>query len=216
MRLLFALLVVANLAIAAYGLMASRERSPDANRLQQQIAADQIRIVPARPPAPRRSACVEWGGFADAEVAVARRELAGLNLGVRLVETRGPAAANWWVYIPPLPARADVDRKIAELQALGVNDYFVVDGDGPLRNAISLGIFRSEQAANDFLERLRARGVRSARVGTREHRVTQTAFLVREPDARTSARLAELALRFRGTELKALDCPTSGSSPASP
>jgi hypothetical protein len=97
---------------------------------------------------------------------------------------------------------------MGELQALGVSDYFAVEGEGPMRNAISLGIFRSEQAANDFLESLREKGVRSARVGVREHRVTQTAFVVREPDARTSARLAELAIRFRGTELKAFDCPS--------
>jgi hypothetical protein len=207
MRLLFALLVVANLALAVYGLLAPRANSPDAALLERQTGAEQIRIVPPRPAPARRAACVEWGGFADAEVSLARRELAELDLGAKLTETRAPAAANWWVYIPPLPERPDVERKLGELQALGVSDYFVVEGEGPMRNAISLGIFRSEQAAFDFLEELRGMGVRSARVGAREQRLTQVAFLVREPDARTSARLAELAIRFRGTELKALDCP---------
>ena len=76
-----------------------------------------------------------------------------------------------------------------------------------MRNAISLGIFRSEEAANEFLRRLRERGVLAARVGSREHRVTQTAFLLREADPRVSAQLAALGERFPGGELKTLDCP---------
>jgi hypothetical protein len=76
-----------------------------------------------------------------------------------------------------------------------------------MRNAISLGIFKSEEAASKYLETLRDKGVRSARVGPREHRVTQTAFLVRNPDPAISARMAELTTRFPGSELKAKDCP---------
>jgi hypothetical protein len=79
--------------------------------------------------------------------------------------------------------------------------------EGPTRNAISLGIFKSEEAASAFLQSAQAKGVRGARVGARETRVTQTAVLVRDPDALVSARLAELALRFPGSELRAIDCP---------
>ena len=69
---------------------------------------------------------------------------------------------------------------------LGVADYYAIEAAGPMHNAISLGMFSTEEAANSFLIGLRARGVKSARVGEREHR---RAFLVREPDAQTAARL---------------------------
>ena len=207
MRLLFTLLVIANLTLAVYGLLAVREPSPEAALLQRQVNAEQIRIVPPRPPAPRRMACMEWGAFGDTDLTLARREMASLGLSGSVSEARVPVVAGWWVFIPPLRDRLEVERKLSELEGLGVTEYYVIDGDGTLRNAISLGIFRSEDTAGEFLEELRAKGVRSAQVGAREHRVTQTVFLVREPDPRAAARLAELAIRFRGTELKAIDCP---------
>jgi hypothetical protein len=205
MRLLFILLVLANLALAAAAWLLSSKPNPDAALLDQQINAEKVRIIPA--PAPARSACLEWGTFSDAELGGARRELERLGLAVRASETRVPVVAEWWVFIPPLASRAEVDRRLAELTGQGITEYYAVEGEGPMRNAISLGIFRSEAAANTFLLGLSERGARGARVGRREHRVTQTAFLLREPDARASAQLVALADRFPGSELKATDCP---------
>ena len=207
MRLIFTLLVLANLALAAAAWLISSKPNPDAGLLTRQINADKVRIIAPPASAPARSACLEWGTFSDAELAGARRELERLGLTSRVSEARVPVVAEWWVFIPPLASRDEVDRRLAELTGQGIAEYYAVEGEGPMRNAISLGIFRSEAAANAYLRALRERGVRSARVGRREHRVTQTAFLLREPDARVSAQLAGLAERFPGSELKALDCP---------
>jgi len=216
MRLLFALLLLANLALAAYALLTPPKVSPDAGLLKSQVNAEKIRIVPPRPAVPvaRRSACIEWGAFSANELPPARAAIDGLGLGDRVSTIDVQAVAGWWVFIPPLAGRAEVDRKIAELQEIGVTEYYAVEGETDMRNAISLGIFRSEEAANKFLAGLRAKGVRSARVGERQHRVTQTAFLVRNPDAQISARMAELTARFPGSELKAMDCPAPGEGPA--
>jgi hypothetical protein len=208
MRALFMLLVMANVALAAYALFAPREAPLEPARLPGQLNAEQIRVIPPRPPAPARAAaCIQWGSFAEAELDGVRRALESAALSERATETAVPVVAAWWVFIPPFPDRAAADRTVRELQALGVREYYVVDAEGPTRNAISLGIFKSEDAANAFLERVQARGVRAARVGARETRVTQTAVVLRDPDAQVSARLAELALRFPGSELRAIDCP---------
>ncbi len=74
-----------------------------------------------------------------------------------------------------------------------------------MRNAISLGSFKTEEAATAHLADLRERGVRSARVGPREQR-PQTLVVVADPDAQASARLAELAVRFPASELKSGEC----------
>jgi hypothetical protein len=108
---------------------------------------------------------------------------------------------------PAAEEQAEVERRVAELSEQGVNEYFAVENGGEMNNAVSLGIFKSEEAANNYLQTLRNKGVRSAQVGRRDHKVTQTAFLVRNPDPATSARMAELAARFPGSELKAKDCP---------
>jgi hypothetical protein len=215
MKVLFALLVLANLALAAYALLAPKPQSPDAGRLESQLNADKIRIVPPRPAvAPsRKSACIQWGSFSSAELPAAQDAIGALGLGARVSALEVPSVAGWWVYIPPLRNRAEVDRKIRELDALGITEYYAVENEGEMRNAISLGIFKSEEAARAFLDALRAKGVAAAQLGRREHRITQTAFLVRDPDAATSARMAEVANRFPGSELKALDCPAAQAGP---
>lgn len=207
MRLLLSMLVIANLALAAYGLL--RTTAAPAPRLPEQIEAHQIRIVPPPPPAAARpAACLQWGSFAASELDGIRRELALSLPAGRWSEARVPVMANWWVFIPATRDDRELARRVRELRGLGIEDYFVIEAGGEFRHAISLGIFKSEEAATSFLEGLRLRGVRNARVGSREHRITQTVMVVREPDVGVSARLAELALRFPGTELKSGACPS--------
>jgi hypothetical protein len=208
MKALFTLLLLVNLALAAYTLLAPRQAALDAAALPGQINADQIQVIPPRPAAPvQPAACIQWGSFAEAELEGVRRALVGAALGERAIETSVPVVAGWWVYIPPRPDRQAIDAAVRSLQAAGVDEYYVVDAEGPTRNAISLGIFKSEESALAFLLAVQAKGVRTARVGPREHRVTQTAMVLRDPDAQVSARLAQLALGFPGSELRAIDCP---------
>jgi hypothetical protein len=210
MRALFVLLLLANVALAGYAWYLSLQAKPDAALLGQQMNADKIRIIAPRPmvPPPRpKPACLEWGTFGAGELKSAQSALEMLKLGEQLTSHDVQVVAGFWVYIPPLKNKGEVDRKIAELEQLGVKDYYAVEGQGPMKNAISLGIFRTEEAATGYLERLQQKGVRSARAGNREHRVTQTAFVVRAPDVALTAKLAELRLQFPGSELRAVDCP---------
>lgn len=210
MRALFLLLLLANLALLTYGWHVSHQANPDATLLTQQLNADKVRIIAPRPmvppPRPKRG-CLEWGPFGASEQKSAQSSLEALKLGEQLTSHDVQVVAGFWVYIAPLKNKAEVDRKIAELERLGVKDYYAVEGQGPMRNAISLGLFRTEEAATGYLEGLQQKGVRSARVGNREHRVTQTVFVVREPDIALTSKLAELRLQFPGSEVRAVDCP---------
>jgi cell division septation protein DedD len=157
---------------------------------------------PAPEPAPL--ACVEWGSFSAQDAARAEKRLEPLALGARLAQFRGDESATWWVFIPPQPNRAAAQKKAAELKKLGVEDYFVVQDEGKLRWSLSLGVFRTEEAARARLEALRARGVRSAQVGRRETRVPKVWFQVKGVDAALNARLQEIAREFEGATLH--DC----------
>ena len=208
MRLLFYILLAANIVLLGVEWLRSPQTSPDADLLNQQIKPEKVRIIAARPlVAPTiKTACLEWGPFGTGEVKPAQSALEGLQPDIAISQREVQTVAGFWVYIPPLDSRSEVDRKIAELRKLGVEEYYAVESQGPMRNAISLGIFKTEEAANAYLERLRDKGVRSARAGSREHRVTQTVLVVHEPDVALTAKLAELRLQFPGTELKALQC----------
>jgi hypothetical protein len=208
MRIVLYILLAANLAVLGYVWVGPGHGNPDAELLNQQINPEKVRVIGAKPlVVPTvKTACLEWGPFGPSEVPAAQSALEALQPGTAVSQRDAQSVVGFWVYIPPLDTRSDVDRKIGELRKLGVEEYYAVESQGSMRNAISLGIFRTEEAANAYLERLREKGVRSARAGSREHRVTQTVLVVHEPDVALTAKLAELRVQFPGTELKALQC----------
>ncbi len=221
MRALFLLLLLANLGFFAWARYFGGDgEQRDPRPLQQQIAADQVRILsarelgapePAKPEAPKPAAeaepraCVEWGSFTVTDTARAEKALEPLALGARLAQHRIEETAGWWVYIAPQGNRQSAAKKALELKNIGIEDYFVVLEEGRWRSAISLGVFKSEEAANSRLAMLRAKGVRTALLGRRDTQVQKVLFQVRGVDAALAARLVELVQAFPGSEVK--DCP---------
>jgi hypothetical protein len=208
MRIVFYILLVANLGLLGYAWLSARHVNPDAELLNQQIVPEKVRIIAPKPMVvpTAKVACLEWGPFSAADLKAAQSAVDALQPALPVTQRDVQTVVGFWVYIPPLDSRTEVERKIAELRKLGIEEYYAVESQGPMRNAISLGIFKTEEAASAYLERLREKGVRSARAGSREHKVTQTVLLVHEPDIALTAKLADLKQQFPGTELKALQC----------
>ncbi len=160
----------------------------------------------APPPAAAPLKCIEWGSFSTADAARAEKALEPLALGERLARRTAEETTSWWVFIPPQSdapnARLAAQRKAVELKKLGVQDYFIVQEEGPNRGAVSLGLFRTEEAAQARLAALRSRGVHSAQIAPRQ---TPKVWLqVKAADAALESRLQELARGLDGTELR--DC----------
>jgi hypothetical protein len=218
MKWLFFVLLAANLVLAAFTYVRDRLPNPDAQILRQQMNPDQIRIVaprpaPSPPPAPVAAApvagvCIEWGSFGAAELPKAQAAIDALAFGERLRRTEVSVTTSYWVYIPPLRSKADMDRKVGELKERGVTEYSPILETGRWRYAIALGVFRSEDGAKRHLALLRGKGVRSAQIGEREQRITQTAFLIRDPTEEQSAQLGNLKTGFPGSDVRTVDCPT--------
>jgi hypothetical protein len=218
LRTLFLLLVGANVALFAWARLAPPDPGLDPRPLGRQIEPAKLRILseqdlaalqPQQPPQPVRTepqarACVEWGAFTLAAASRAEQALEPLALGSRLASRRRDETARWWVFIPPKAGKAGAQKAADELRSLGLDDFHVMQEEGKLRWAISLGVFSTEAAANARLEAARAKGVRDAQTGPRETLVTKVSFQVQEADAETRARLAEILQQFPGTELR--DC----------
>lgn len=219
MRALFLVLLLANAAFFAwsrYWMLAQPAEAPAPTR---QVQPEKLKIVPpaelaALPPrAPRTAppagtlegACLEWGSFTVADYQGAQKALEPLALDGRVAQRRTEEVAHWWVFIPPQGSRQGALRKASELKSLGVDDYFVIAEDGDWRWSLSLGVYRSEEAAHARLEALHAQGVRSAVVGPRETVVPKIWLQVRGVDPVLEARLAEIARQTEGSELR--PCP---------
>ncbi len=211
MRVVFLLLVLANVAFFAW----TRYYAPSAESapLARQVDPDKLKIVRPRDvrpisqktAGPAVAGCLEWGSFSLADAPRAEKALEPLGLGSRLGQRRTEEAAGWWVFIPPQGSRQAALKKAAELKSLAVDDYFIVQEEGEFHWALSLGVFRSEEAAQARLATLRDQGVRSAQVGPRETIVPKVWLQVKGVDAALGSRLREIARQIEGTELRS--CP---------
>ena len=221
MRLFFLLLLLANLAFFAWARYFSPiDASADPLPLARQIDPGKLKILaPASKPAAGAPAdavpaaatasagCLEWGSFTLADLPKAQKALEPLALGERLAERRTEELAGWWVYIAAQGNRPGALKKAAELKALGVDDYFVVTDEGPYRWAVSLGVFRNEEAAQARLAALREKGVRSAQVGARETTVPKVWLQVKGIDGALEARFRDIARQVEGSDLRACASP---------
>lgn len=169
---------------------AEKEAVPEAAAAADKPAAPAEKPVAAAVPTGPQS-CVVWSELTGLEA----NRLAGLveeKFTDFKVERRATPVegGGWWVFIPPLPSKADAERKAGELKRMGVNDFFIVQEAGPNRFAISLGVFSNEQGANDQLANLKVKGVRSAKVGQRITKDALHAVEARGPAARQAALVA--------------------------
>ncbi|HTM61370.1 MAG TPA: SPOR domain-containing protein [Burkholderiales bacterium] len=226
MRALFLLLVLANAGFFAWSRYVSPpDATADPLPLTRQIEPEKVKVVtpneiPAPAPAPAKTPtanaapaatptatpvalkCMEWGSFTIADAPRAEKALEPLALGPRLAHRRTEETAGWWVFIPPQGNRASAVRKAAELKALGVDEYFIVQEAGPYRWSLSLGVFRNEDAAQARLAALRTQGVRSAQAAPRELVVPKVWLQVKNVDAPLQARLKDTARTIEGSELR--------------
>lgn len=229
MRLAFLLLLLINIALwpFASGMLALGNDGAEPLRLTSQIDPERIRILPvdgdaAAPAEAIAPVAASEQAAADAEAASvsACRVLAGFTReqadrfavrareaypAVQLAESEQPGSPSWWVHIPDLATRQLADRKQAELRALGVREMALMpDADGQ-KFAISLGLFKTEAAANELMSSLNGLGVRSARIAMREGKAGRLRVEMRGSEADVAALLAEPQATVDG--VAATDCP---------
>lgn len=215
-RLLFFLLLIANLAFGAHLYLASQAEKVDfATREKNR---DDVKLVAVTPPlvAAQRAeesrrtaqslagaACVEFFGVAASDMPRARDAFAALQLGDRLVERKVEEITRHWVFVAP--AR---DRRAAEANASAVKSKGVSEVSIRPDNSVSLGVFSTEEAARRYLASIEQKGVKTAQAGPFSREVRETAFLVKEPDTEMVARLTVMQRDFAASALRAVPCPS--------
>lgn len=190
MKALVFLLVLANLLFYAFSSgYFGHSDNPDAARIDQQVAPDKMHLVsrgeappvkaaeaPAAPaPEPEakpepviEKTCLRWDNLAPAAAdrlsTLIGEKFTAFRSSKKTIAGEGN---GWWVFIPPLPSKADAEKKAGELRQLGVEDYFIIQENGPSQYGISLGVFSAEKGAQERLTELKGKGVKSARTGPR-------------------------------------------------
>jgi hypothetical protein len=214
-RFLFSLLLLAVLALGGHLWLSSQVEKTDFAARERN--RDEVRIAAVTPPAvaARRAeegrktlqslagaACVEFSGIAATDAFRAREAFAALQLGNRVTERRVEEITRHWVFIPAVRDRRIAETRMAEIRRQGLADLSIRPD-----NAISLGVFSTEEAARRFLASIEAKGVRGAEQGPFTKDLRELVMLVREPDSELLARLALLQRDFAGSQLRAVTCP---------
>ena len=216
-RLIFFLLLLGILGFGIHLWLTAQAEKADFRARERN--RDEVRIVAVTPPsvAARRAedtrkavtglagaACVEFSGIAAADSLRGREAFAALQLGPqRLIERRIEEITRHWVYIPATRDRRGAENRMAELRRQGVADLSIRPD-----NAISLGVFSSEEAARRFLSQLESKGVRGAEHAPFTKDLRELVMIVRDPDSELIARLALLQRDFPASQLRAVPCPT--------
>ncbi|WP_137936920.1 SPOR domain-containing protein [Chitinivorax sp. B] len=152
--------------------------------------------------------CIRWDAIPMADLPRAKQLLDTLKIGKPLGNARIEAKTRFWVYILPQSSLSDAQKKTEELQALGLSerDFFIVNDAGRWRNAISLGVYSTQDAARQRLDAVQEKGVKSARVGIRDT-LRFASLIIAQADEGTGSRLAGASAEIKGSEVNLAECP---------
>ncbi|HTJ54175.1 MAG TPA: hypothetical protein VL380_02040 [Nitrosospira sp.] len=196
MKILFFLLLVFNVALAAY--IQLKSDATVAMQLPSELHPEKIQ------PVSPFTTCLEWGTFIEPDLPRVEAALAQQQLSDKVLPQAAGRIPVYWVHIPPLQSKAHAARKIGELERLGVTTHTHIQDDSKWNNAISMGFFQNIEDAQAFLAGLRSKGVRSAIIGARN--LEQMKFVISEPPQSVVDKMVELKQEFPHTELETLKC----------
>lgn len=168
---------------------------------QSSVAATPVAAETASPAAAER--CTAVAGLTSEQIAALKAKLQ--NDDTVKMQDRAMDGSSWWVNIPPQADRDAAVRRAEEVRGQGIGGAFVIREEGEHRNAVSLGLFKSEASAQEFMRQLQAKGVKGARVTVRSVPGTRHVLSMRGPAERVGE-LVELALAAN-SGAKREECP---------
>ena len=180
LRFFFWILLIINALLLALNLgflgkWSGEEREP--SRLKLEKNADKITLISANQahdliesqtkkvePA---LACLELSGMSIADSKNFDDKLKALSLANRLTRTELSEVATNMVYIPPLGSKDAADKKAAQIRKLGFTEFYIVQDQTAMRWAISMGVFKTPEAAKAHLANLQKKGLKEAKLAPR-------------------------------------------------
>lgn len=198
MRTFFLLLVFANLIFFAWtqGFLGTSDDGHEPQRLTQQLHPEKLRIVREVQKPPVNAAEMACRIVSELSMADAEELRVGVEAsGGKAVVSPLAATTIHLVVITDLMNKFAADKKAAELARLKVEGYVVVAlEDG--RHEIILGRVDSEPAAQALLQGFAKRGIKSARVESRQQPPVKARVEARAPASVLLQQLPKLIAPF--------------------
>lgn len=151
--------------------------------------------------------CIEWRGLNQAEFTQLREQFKAMA-SVRVMSFSAvPVNTRHWVIFPPLPSAESAAAKLSELLAAGLTDAFVVK-DNAWRNAISLGLYANNEAAQRRVREVEDKGVLGTRIEIQPRQGTDYYFLIRSEDPEALKSLGGIKQSYPNSRQSRVACPS--------
>lgn len=208
-------LFIANIAVAA-GFLSLDAWKSEPTSAQAPLNADKLSLRstargpaladrdPGKPPS-SPALCVEWRGLEPAEFVRAREQLKTMTGDHVMSFTEVPLENRQWVVFPPLPSRAAAKAKLDELGTVGVTDIFIVQS-GTWANALSLGLYATEELARRRVRELEEKNVLGLRIEPQPKQGTAYYFVIRSDDADALKSLSDAKTAYPNSALARVAC----------
>lgn len=193
--------------LQSWGAAPTQQSEPQ--RLTQQIRPEALRLLntdearrieSAATPAARGPECLQAGLFDERQATAVRQTLEPLLPAGSWTLEASVEPARWIIYMGKYLTPDAVTRKKAELRQLGVS--FEGLSNPALEPGLSLGGFTSQAAAQQQLDRLAQRGVRTARVTQEREEARGQVLRLPVVDDALRARLEEVRTVLNGKPLR--------------
>jgi hypothetical protein len=220
MRIIFALLVLANVAWFAWthwverpaeGAAPARAEAPQLVLAREAPASE----AAARPPILPTENCLSLGPFSDlTDAARASTLLRENGLQPRQRAGEGVVWKGYWVSLEQVPDRRSAEGIIERLRRFGIGDAYSMPDEGSLIT-ISLGLFTERQRALQRMDEVKALGFEPLMA---ERERSGTVYWI-DVDVEAPAKLPDAALlngdggRILRLEIQPCDAAASGSQP---
>lgn len=159
-------------------------------------------------------ACIEIGSFNLTDAERFQVRLKELGLSAKAIERGSSEKVSYMVYVPASSSAADTNLRVAQLRKAGINDFFVLPTSSAQAGGVSLGIFKTEDAANTQLALMIKKGVRDARIERRNAGAHARAFELRQLNPAQRAEFDKLAATFRAQHVQNCSVSTSAATTA--
>lgn len=170
-------------------------------------AASAAEPAASAPAEPERTACLEAGPFAAAEIAAAERGLRELQWpNISWSQVKSERGGAFIVYQGKFADDAALTRRREELRRAQI-PFDELRNSPDLQPGLSFGRFDNRVAADTALEELRQRGAKATRVVTISPPVVVTLLRVERAEPALAARLTQLTLPPAGSGFKPCASP---------
>lgn len=203
MRTTFLVMLLLNLVLLAWGqgYFGGRDAGRESERLGRQLQPENLRIIAAAPPAIEAVTCKRIEGLVPSMAAEVHKLLGALPGWQSEIKT-SRESTPYQVMIPELAGPTAAHRKLGELRRLGIEEGQIIE-NAKGTFSLPLDSFADMRAADDYLQSLIAKGVRSARIVPGE--TSERAHIeVRAPAADVARKLEEVLAPMRPHKLT--DC----------